>query len=171
MNTRTILFAALALSTALTTACKQAPPTPASTGTPDAAPSVVTVAISPPGAGGVASGVPTAPLKDYFPQDGAGGYRRVVRANRVGYAEASLEKDGKEVAILSIADAERLAYAKARFERATEKVDGFPLLTSGKDLSTVLVRDRFEIKVLSRTLDASARKAVVASFDLKGLGT
>ena len=173
MNTRTILVAALALYSTLATACQKAPPTPTSMETPDA-PSL-TVASSHraglPEAGGIASGVPTAPLKDYFPLDAAGGFKRVIRANRVGYAEASLEKDGKEVAVLSISDAERLAYVKARFENATDKVDGFPLLTSGKDLSTILVRDRFEIKVLSKTLDASARKAILASFDLKGLGT
>ena len=173
MNTRTTLVAALALSLTLATACTKAPPTPASTETPEAASPSLAVGeragLS--DAGGMASGVPTAPLKEYFPLDGAGGYKRVIRANRVGYVEASLEKDGKEIAILSISDAERLAYVKARFENATEKVDGFPLLSSGQDLSTILVRDRFEIKVLSKTLDASARKAVLASFDLKRLGT
>ncbi len=172
MNTRTILLVALALTSTLTTACKKAPPAPAATA--DSGAGVVTVTLTPPPSpdgGGVASGVPTAPLKDYFPQDGAGGYKRVLRANRVGYAEAALEKDGKEIAVLSIADAERLAYLKTKFENATERVEGFPLITQGKDLSTILVRDRFQIKVLSKTLDADARKAILASFDLKGLGT
>ena len=172
MNTRMILFAALALSSTLATACKK----DASTSTQrrqtaDAAAPVVTVSIAAPDAGAPPSGAPTGPLKSYFPQDGVGGFRRVIRAGRDGYAEAALEKDGKEVAMLSISDAERLAYVKAKFEDATEKLDGFPLLTVGKDLSTILVKDRFEIKVLSKTLDADARKAILASFDLKGLGS
>jgi hypothetical protein len=170
MNTRTKLVAALALFSTLATGCKKPPPP---TETPDAAAPAVTVTIAsgPADGGGIASGIPTAPLKDYFPQDGAGGFKRVIRANRAGHAEASLEKDGKEVAVLSITDAERLAYARAKFDNATEKLQGFPLLVTGKELSTVLVRDRFEIKVLSKTLDADARKAILATFDLKGLGT
>ena len=87
--------------------------------------------------------VPTSTLKNYFPPDGAGGYRRVIRAGKDGYAEAALEKDGKEVAVLSISDAERMAYVKAKFESATEKLEGSPLLTVGSDLSTILVKDRF----------------------------
>jgi hypothetical protein len=169
MNPRTILLAVLALSSALATACsKKSPPTP--TATVDAAAPVATVTVAPDA--GTGEGGATAMLKDYFPQDGAGGYKRVIHSTtRDGYVEAALEKDGKEVAILSISDAERMAYVKAKFESATEKLQGYPLLTSGKDLSTILVKDRFQIKVLSKTLDADARKAILATFDLKGLGT
>jgi hypothetical protein len=167
MNPRTILLAVLALSSALATACsKKSPPPP--TAAVDAAAPVATLTTD---AGTGEAGAATA-LKDYFPQDGAGGYKRVIHSTtRDGYVEAALEKDGKEVAILSISDAERMAYVKAKFESATEKLQGYPLLTSGKDLSTILVKDRFQIKVLSKTLDADARKAILATFDLKGLGT
>jgi hypothetical protein len=167
MKTRTILLAALALSSTLALACSKKDP-PASTQAPDAAPTVITVSLAPPDAG-ADSGAPTGPLKNYFPQDGTGGYKRVHRAAREGYAEAGLEKDGKEVATLSISDAERMTYVKAKFENSTEKLEGFPLMTVGKDLSTILVKDRFQVKVLSKTLDPEARKAILASFDLKGL--
>lgn len=173
MNPRTILFAALALASTLAVGCKKdAPPSSSSsTEKPDSAAPVFTVAINTPDAGaGLATG-PTSTLKNYFPQDGAGGYTRVIRAGKDGYAEATLEKDGKEVAVLSISDAERMAYVKAKFESATDKVDGAPLLTVGKDLSMVLVKERFQIKVLSKTLDAEGRKAIIATFDLKGLAS
>ena len=44
-------------------------------------------------------------------------------------------------------------------------------MTVGKNQSTVLVKNRFQIKVSSQTLDHEARKAILATFDLKGLGT
>jgi hypothetical protein len=171
MNTRTILFAVLALSSVAALACsKKGDPSP--TAAPDAAASVISVTTTPPDAGAADASGPTATLKSYFPQDGAGGYKRVIRsASRDGYAEAALEKDGQEVAVLSISDAERMAYVRAKFDGATEKVEGYPLLTSGKDLSTILVKDRYQLKVLSKTLDADARKAILATFDLKGLGS
>jgi hypothetical protein len=170
MNTRTTL-ALLALSSIVATACTKGDSKPTGGG-PDSAAPIVSVAITPASAvSAVASGVPALVLKTYFPQDGAGGYHRVHRASKDGYAEATLEKDGKEIAILSITDAERMAYVKAKFENATEKLEGYPLLTDGKDLSTILVKERFQIKVLSKTLDADARKAILASFDLKGLAS
>ena len=172
MNTRMILLAALALSATLATACSKDTSTSASTQKADAAASAITVSLLPPDAGTDASSVPMGTLKNYFPRDGVGGYRRVVHSTvRDGYAEAALEKDGKDVAVLSISDAERMAYAKAKFEKATETLDGSPLLTEGKDLSTILVKGRFEIKVFSRTLDADARKAILSAFDLKGLAS
>jgi hypothetical protein len=170
MNDRKTLLAVLVLSSTLATACsKKTTPTP--TPTASASGPVVTVTTTPPDAGAADASAPHAALKNFFPPDGAGGYRRVIQSTaRDGYAEAALEKDGKEVAVLSISDAERMAYTRAKFESATEKLDGYPLLTSGKDLSTILVKDRFQIKVLSKTLDAEQRKAILASFDLKGLG-
>ena len=170
MNTRTILFALLTLASTVATGCKKdAPPSSSATEKPDSAAPVFTVAINTPDAGAGPATGPTSNLKSYFPQDGAGGYKRVIRAGKDGYAEATLEKDGTEVAVLSISDAERMAYVKAKFESATDKLEGYPLLTVGKDLSTILVKDRFQIKVLAKTLDADARKAILATFDLKGL--
>jgi hypothetical protein len=170
MNDRMMLLAVLVLSSTLATACsKKTNPTPAPTAS--ASGPFVTVTTTPPDAGAADASAPLAALKNYFPPDGAGGYRRVIQSTaRDGYAEAALEKDGKEIAVLSISDAERMAYVKAKFENATEKLDGCPLLTSGKDLSTILVKDRFQLKVLSKTLDAEQRKAILAMFDLKGLG-
>lgn len=162
---------ALMLSFPLTTACskKETPPTPAPVASASGPRVTVTTTTD---AGPTDASAPLAALKNYFPADGAGGYKRVIQSTaRDGYAEAALEKDGKEVAVLSISDAERMAYVKAKFESATDKLDGYPLLTSGKDLSTILVNGRFQIKVLSKTLDAEQRKAILSSFDLKGLGS
>lgn len=134
----------------------------------DAAASAVTVNISPSSSSSaplVQSGV----LPKFFPKDGEGGYKRIHSADKEGFAEAKLQKDGKEVAILSIADAEKLAYAKAKFDTATEKLDGYPVMTVGNNQTSVLVKGRYQVKVSSQTLDNDARKAILSKFDLKGL--
>jgi hypothetical protein len=164
-----ILVAALLACAALTSGCKK--DEPKSTRWEDAA-----AAIAQPAAtdGDAAAAVPLSPagtLNKFFPKDGEGGYKRIFAADKEGYAEAKLQKDGKEVAVLSISDAERLPAAKSKFDGATEKLEGFPLMTVGKNQSTVLVKNRFQVKVSSQTLEHDARKAILATFDLKGLGT
>jgi hypothetical protein len=104
-----------------------------------------------------------------FPKDGQGGYARVFAPDKEGYAEAKLLKEGKEVAVISVADAERLAYARAKYGSATERVDDFPVLQSGTNQTSALVRERYVVKVVSSTLDHEARKAILATFDLKSL--
>jgi hypothetical protein len=131
--------------------------------------SAVSVSIAPPGAASLAP-MPPGALTKFFPKDGAGGYKRVPAGEREGYAEAKLQKDGKEVAILSITDAERLAYMKAKFDGVTEKVGDFPVVKTDDTQTSVLVRDRFQVKVMSNMLDHEARKAILAMFDLAGLG-
>jgi hypothetical protein len=169
MNSSRILVLALVLCAAVTGGCKK--DEPKSTRWEDAA---AAVAQSTPVDADSAAAVPLAPagtLNKFFPKDGEGGYKRVFAADKEGYAEAKLQKDGKEVAVLSISDAERLAPAKAKFEGATEKLEGYPLMTVGKNQSTVLVKNRYQVKVSSQTLEHEARKAILATFDLKGLGT
>ena len=113
--------------------------------------------------------LPTGTFNKFFPKDGEGGYSRVFTADKEGFAEAKLQKDGKDVATVSVADADQNPEAKAKFAGATEKVGGFPAMTVGKNQTTVLVKDRFQVKCSSQTLDHEARKAIIEKFDLKGL--
>src|SRR5882757_7528771 len=39
-----------------------------------------------------------------FPADGVGGYQRVFTQEKDGFAEAKLQKEGKDVAVLAISD-------------------------------------------------------------------
>lgn len=157
------------LALPLASGCKK--DEPKSTRWDDAAAAIASAPPADLDAAGAVAPIPAGSLNKYFPKDGDGGYKRVFAADKEGYAEAKLQKDGKEVAIVSIADAERLAYAKAKFDGSTEKLDGFPVMAVGKNQSTVLVKNRFQVKVSSQTLDHEARKAILAMFDLKGLGT
>jgi hypothetical protein len=106
----------------------------------------------------------------FFPTD-ADGFKRVFTQEKTGFAEAKLQKDGKDVATLVIHDVIGESDVKAKFERASDKLDGYPLVTVGKNQSAILVKDRYQVKVSSTTLDADARKEWFRRFDLKGLAS
>ena len=151
----------LAALTLLATACSK--DQPKSTRWEDAAAALASAPAS------SAPKLATGTLNKYFPKDGEGGYARVFTADKEGYAEAKLQKDGKDVATLSISDANQNPDAKSKFANATEKVSGFPAMKVGNNQTTVLVKDRFQVKCSSQTLDHEARKAIIANFDLQGL--
>jgi hypothetical protein len=112
---------------------------------------------------------PGSAFNAFFPADGTDGMSRVFTQEKAGFAEAHLKKDGKDVATLSISDTAGEADAKGKFATAADKLDGMPLVTVGKHQSAVLVKDRYQVKVSSQTLDEEARKALLGKFHLKGL--
>jgi hypothetical protein len=112
---------------------------------------------------------PGSAFNTFFPADGVDGTSRVFSQEKAGFAEAKLKKDGKDLAVLSISDTASDPEAKSKFGSATEKLDGAPLVTVGKNQSAVLVKDRYQVKVSSQTLDAEARKAWLGRFNLNGI--
>lgn len=108
-------------------------------------------------------------LNAFFPADGTDGYSRTFTQEKDGFVEAKLKKDGQEAATLSISDASGDEAVKSKFASASDKVSGQPLVTVGKNQSAVLVHDKYQIKVSSQSLDADARKALLAKFDIDGL--
>src|SRR4051812_7993582 len=104
-----------------------------------------------------------------FPADGVDGYKRVFTQEKEGFAEAKLQKDGKDVATLAVADVANDAEAKGKFAKSTESVEGNPLVTVGKNQSALLIKGRYQVKVSSMTLDADARKQLLSKFDIKTL--
>jgi hypothetical protein len=104
-----------------------------------------------------------------FPADGVEGYRRVFTQEKEGFAEARLQKDGKDVAVLAISDITSDPTAKGKFSQATDRVDSYPLVTVGKNQSALLVKDRFQVKVSSQTLGPDQRKSLLSKFDLAAL--
>ena len=105
----------------------------------------------------------------FFPADGIDGMKRVYTQDKTGFAEAKLQKDGKDVATLSISDASGDAAVLKKFEGAAEKIQGYPLVTVGNNQSALLVKGRYQVKVSSQTLDAAARKPLLEKFNLSGL--
>lgn len=105
----------------------------------------------------------------FFPPDGVDGMSRVYTQEKPGFAEAKLQKDGKDVATLSISDASGDESALKKFETASDKLQGYPLVTVGKNQSSLLVKGRYQVKVSSPQLDPDARKVWLEKFNLSGL--
>ncbi|MFO0762214.1 MAG: hypothetical protein U0359_37590 [Byssovorax sp.] len=105
----------------------------------------------------------------FFPADGVEGTKRVFSQEKAGFVEAKLSKDGKPLATLTISDTTTEPDAKKKFENASDKVKGYPLVLVGKNQSALLVKDRYQVKVSSPDLDPDARKAWLERFDLAGL--
>ncbi len=107
----------------------------------------------------------------FFPQ-GSAGYARVYSQEKKGFAEAKLNKDGKNVAVLSISDTSSLPAAAKKYEKSTTKLGSYPLLDESPLKSTgVLVNNRFQVKVASHdpSFTALDRKAWLEKFNLDGL--
>lgn len=108
-------------------------------------------------------------LNAFFPEAGPAGAKRVFTAEKDGYAEAKLQREGADVATLSISQAAPDALAK--YDAASDTVEGFPLVTVGNNQSSVLVSKKYQVKVSSKELGPAERKSLLASFDLKGLAS
>lgn len=119
-----------------------------------------------------AAGKPVAggEFNKFFPEPGAG-YERVYTQEKSGFAEAKLKRDGKDVAMLAISDTLTNPSAAAKFQQSSKTIGGYPAVDQGATATSVLVGDRFQVKVLSRDpgFTVSDREAWLQKFDLNGL--
>jgi hypothetical protein len=106
----------------------------------------------------------------FFPTS-ANGFERIYAQEKKGFAEAKLNKDGKNVAMLSISDTKSLPSAAQKYASSTAKIAGFPTLEIGTTQTGVLVGDRYQVKVLSRdpAFTKVERQSWIQKFDLNGL--
>jgi hypothetical protein len=106
----------------------------------------------------------------FFP-DASDGYERVYTQEKKGFVEAKLKKNGADVAMLSISDTTSLPSAAAKYAQATAKIQSYPTVEVGTTQTGVLVADRYQVKVLSRSpaFTKSDRQAWIERFDLRGL--
>lgn len=106
----------------------------------------------------------------FFPQPGAG-YERVYTQEKAGFAEAKLKQGGKDVAMLAISDTTSNPSAAAKYQQSSKTIAGYPAVETGTTATSVLVGDRYQVKVLSRDPDftKSDREAWLQKFDLDGL--
>ncbi len=107
-------------------------------------------------------------LNAFFPETLEGG-KRTFTTEKPGYVEAKYQKDATEVCTLTIADLVDNADSKDKFAKSTEKIGGFPVATFGKKQTMVLVKDRYQVKVISDTLSHDQRKSLIEKIDLKGV--
>ncbi len=106
----------------------------------------------------------------FFPASGEG-YERVYTQEKKGFVQAKLKKDGKELAVLSISDTISNPQAAEKFKQSTEKIGGYPAVKQGTTATAILVADRFQVKIASRSssFTESDREQWLEKFDLSGL--
>jgi hypothetical protein len=107
----------------------------------------------------------------FFPQ-GDAGFARVFSQEKKGFAEAKLNKGGKNVAVMSINDTIGRPEATKKYEKSTSKIGSYPLIEEAPLKSTgVLVNNRYQVKVASRdpSFTGVERKAWLQKFNLDGL--
>ena len=114
--------------------------------------------------------LPGGEFNKFFPKQG-GEYDLVYKQEKQGTAIASWQRDGEEVATLTITDLAKNASAAEKFRSAEESVDGFPVTKSGSKGTVALVAGRFQVQVRSAEgqLDHADRKRLLADFDLDGV--
>jgi hypothetical protein len=114
-------------------------------------------------------------FNQFFPKDHAKGeWDFVFKAEKKGYAEAVLKKNGKDVATLSITDTVNEPAARDKFKDSTEKINNYPVGKSESTMETaVLVGDRFQVKVRTvpppTNFSKADREDWMKKFDLDGL--
>jgi hypothetical protein len=111
-------------------------------------------------------------LNKYFPSSG-GGFDRVFAQEKSGFAEAKLNKGGKNVAMLSINDIAGNRSAGSKFQSSSKQIGGYPAVSQGANITAVLVANRYQVKVQSRdtSFTASDREDWLSKFNLRGLAS
>jgi hypothetical protein len=106
----------------------------------------------------------------YFPKVTAP-FDLVYKQEKTGFVEASLKRDGKEVALLTISDTTNNPGAAEKYKESSEKLGENPLAPVGSQGTGLLVADRYQVQV--RSMDESFaeedRREWLEKFDLTGL--
>lgn len=99
------------------------------------------------------------------------GYERVFTQEKKGFAEAKLKQGGKDVALLSISDIASNPSAANKYKQSTRQIAGYPAVNQGRTATSILVGDRYQVKVLSRdpAFTESDREAWLQKFKLNAL--
>lgn len=107
-----------------------------------------------------------------FPKPQAG-ETIVFTQEKRGFSEARLKQGQETRALLAIADTTTAPEARDKFERADERLRGWPLVEQGGQASALLVAERFQVKVIGQGsgLDAQQRHELLGAFDLAGLAS
>lgn len=109
----------------------------------------------------------------FFPQS-QNGYDRIYSQEKKGFAEAKLNKGGKNVAVISINDTKAVignANPAEKFKSSTATIAGYPAVNQGANGTAILVGNRYQVKVQSRdpSFTQSDRQAWIQKFNLSGL--
>lgn len=109
-------------------------------------------------------------FNQFFPRQGEG-FDIVFKQEKSGFAQASLQEGGKELAVFSIFDTVSNPDAKAKYDASMERIAGFPVVTDEDKSLSALVGGRFQVQVRSSDpgFGESDREAWLQKFDLTGI--
>lgn len=109
-------------------------------------------------------------FNQFFPTPGEG-YDRVYTQEKKGFAEAKLKQDGTDLAMLSVSDTASNPTAVVKYQDSSRQIDGYPAVEIGSTGTGLLVKERLQVKVLSRddSFTPQDREAWIQKFDLNGL--
>jgi len=109
-------------------------------------------------------------FNQFFPKQGEG-FNIVFKQEKSGFAQASLQQDGRELAVFSIFDTVSNPEARSKYGDSSEQIAGYPVVTDETRSRSALVRNRFQAQ--GRSIDAgfgdSDRKEWLEKFDLTGI--
>ncbi|QDU75938.1 hypothetical protein Pan97_29820 [Bremerella volcania] len=94
----------------------------------------------------------------------------VYKQEKAGFSQASLYRDGKLLAMLSISDTRNNPAARDKYQGSTVSVQGYPVVHRD-DTTSMLVADRFQVQIQSEgdALTKEDRMKWLEKFDLGGL--
>ncbi|AFZ43454.1 hypothetical protein PCC7418_1254 [Halothece sp. PCC 7418] len=109
-------------------------------------------------------------LNRYFPEN-QDGYQVIYTQEKRGFAQAKLKQNGEELALMSISDLANNPTAAKKFQDSEETIKSYPLVTQGRKATAVLVNNRYQVKIVSRSdiFDQDSRQEWLQKFDLDTL--
>ncbi|MBD0334669.1 MAG: hypothetical protein ICV62_04200 [Cyanobacteria bacterium Co-bin13] len=109
-------------------------------------------------------------FNQFFP-DSQGEYEVIPAQEKKGFAEYKLNQGSTTIAMLSINDTTSVPAAAAKYADATETVAGYPMVNQGAMATGLLINDRYQVKVLSRSPSFTQADRVewLQKFDLSGI--
>ena len=98
-------------------------------------------------------------------------YDVVYTQEKSGFAEAVLKHGGEDVATLAIFDTASNPEAAEKYAASSKEIEGYPALAIGNTGLGILVAERFQVQVRSKTdaFTADDRETWLGEFDLSGL--
>jgi hypothetical protein len=109
-------------------------------------------------------------FNQFFPESTAE-YSVVYTQEKTGFAEAVLKHAGEDVATLAIFDTVSNPEAATKYKESSKKIGAYPALAIGENGTSILVADRFQVQIRTKsdTFSATDRDEWLLAFDLKGL--
>lgn len=97
------------------------------------------------------------------------GLTRVFTTEKAGFSQADYKKGDDAQFTLSVTDLKDKPDLRAKYADVEDKLEGHPYKKRGKGGSMVLVSDRFQVKLTSKSMDEATRKTHLSKLNFTAL--